>query len=145
MTTVTTEPISVDISVQAGPTRPLSHVRMTIVIVALTQAPTEVELGVTWTVFIGVNSKWVKWSDHGNQTHLAFSFSWPLKAQHKAVMFSYVDLMEVKGHLKVLQIWLKILFYLFIYSAFWFNFILFIYFCVCLHIYLFIFNIFIGV
>lgn len=47
MTAVTTEPRAVDFSVQVGPARPLFQVRRAIVIAGLTQAPADVELGVT--------------------------------------------------------------------------------------------------
>ena len=47
VTVVTTEPLSVDLLEQAGPTRPLFHEGMMTVIVEITQAKVEKELGVT--------------------------------------------------------------------------------------------------
>lgn len=73
------------------------------VIVEIAQAVVEEELGVTWTVFLGTNSKWATRSHHGNQTPLAFSFFWQHGAHHKAMMFNHVDLLEFKSCLKVLQ------------------------------------------
>lgn len=108
VTVATAEPISVDLLEQAGPTRPLFRKRMITVILQITQVTGEEELGVTWTVFFGANSKWATRSDHGNQTPLGFSLFWQHEAHHKAMMFNPVDLLEFKSHLKVLQRGLKI-------------------------------------